>query len=67
MNTNDYIAYDQSKLTDCSYDMIIPNGYYNKNNITTFNISNTSELNRIEIGDNCFGNVRVFSLIGLIG
>ena len=34
------------------------------NDIVSFNITNNSNLKRIEIGDSCFGNVRVFELDG---
>ena len=45
--------------------MIIPNGYFNGNNIASFNISNNEVLKSIVIGDRCFGKVRVFELDGL--
>ena len=65
MNTNVYIPYDLLKLTNHSAELTIPDGYFNGKSIITFNISNNGELKRIEIGNNCFGKVRVFELDGL--
>ena len=45
--------------------MIIPNGVFNGDSVTSFNISKKGVLNRIVIGDNCFGKVRVLELDGL--
>ena len=65
MNTNVYIPYDLLKLTNHSAELTIPDGYFNGKSIITFNISNNGELKRIEIGNNCFGKMRVFELDGL--
>ena len=65
MNKSEYVQYDLLKLMDSSNTMIIPNGYFNGNNIASFNISNNGVLKSIVIGDNCFGKVRVFDLNGL--
>ena len=67
MNRSAYIQYDLSKMTNSSNTMEIPYGYFNGDDITTFNISNNGNLNRIVIGQNSFFNVKVFSMIGLIG
>ena len=45
--------------------IIVPNGYFNDDSITSFNITNNRSLKRIEIGENCYGKVRVFDLNGL--
>ena len=66
MGKSEYVQYDLSKFMDSSNQLTIPNGYFNGNNVASFNISNNGVLNRIVIGDNCFGKVRVFSLTGLI-
>ena len=65
MVKSEYVQYDLLKLTESSNTMIIPNGYFNGNNIGSFNISNNGVLKKIVIGDYCFGNVRVFDLDGL--
>ena len=65
MGKSEYVQYDLSKLTNSSNTMIIPNGYFNGNSVTSFNISNNGELKHIEIGNDCFGKVRVFDLNGL--
>ena len=65
MGKSEYVQYDLSKLTNSSNTMIIPNGYFNGNSIATFNISNNGVLKHIEIGNDCFGKVRVFELNGL--
>ena len=65
MGKSEYVQYDLSKLTESSNSIIIPNGVFNGNSVTTFNISDNGVLNRIVIGDNCFGKVRVFDLDGL--
>ena len=65
MGKSEYVQYDLLKLTESSNTMIIPNGYFNGNNIASFNISNNGVLKSIVIGDNCFGKVRVFDLDGL--
>ena len=67
MSESDYIQYDLLKLADSSNTLIIPNGYFNGDDITTFNISNNGNLKRIVIGYNTFVKVRVFSMIGLTG
>ena len=65
MNKSQYVPFELSKLTNSSNTMIIPNGYFNGNSIATFNISNNGVLKHIEIGNDCFGKVRVFELNGL--
>ena len=65
MNKSEYIQYDLLKLTESSNEVIIPNGYFNGNNIGSFNISNNGVLKSIVIGDICFRKVRVFDLNGL--
>ena len=65
MNKSEYVQYDLSKLIDSSNTMIIQNGLFNGNSVTSFNISNIGVLKSIVIGDNCFGKVRVFDLNGL--
>ena len=65
MGKSEYIQYDLLKLTESSNTMIIPNGYFNGNNIASFNISNNGVLKSIVIGEKCFGKVRVFDLDGL--
>ena len=65
MGKSEYVQYDLSKLIDSSNTLIIPNGYFNENSVTSFNISNNGVLKSIVIGDNCFGKVRVFDLNGL--
>ena len=62
MNSIVYIPYDLLKLTDHSAELTIPDGYFNDMSIITFNISSNGDLKRIEIGNNCFGKVRVFEL-----
>ena len=66
MGKSEYVQSDLSKLMESSNTLIIPNGYFNGNSVTSFNISNNGVLNRIVIGDNCFGKVRVLSLTGFI-
>ena len=65
MGKSEYVQYDMSKLADSTNTLIIPNGYFNGDDITTFNISNNGVLKRIVIGNGCFGKVRVFELDGL--
>ena len=65
MNSIVYIPYDLLKLTNHSAELTIPDGYFNDMSIITFNISSNGDLKRIEIGNNCFGKVRVFELDGL--
>ena len=65
MSQSEYIQYDLLKLMDSSNTVTIPNGYFNGNNIASFNISNNGVLKSIVIGDNCFGKVREFDLDGL--
>ena len=62
MNNSEY---DLSKLMENSNTIIVPNGYFNDDIITSFNITNNRSLKRIEIGENCYGKVRVFDLNGL--
>ena len=65
MGKSEYVQYDLSKLADRSNTMIIQNGLFNRDDITLFTISNNEVLKSIDIGDNCFGKVRVFELDGL--
>ena len=65
MGKSEYVQYDMSKLADRSNTMIIQNGLFNRDDITLFTISNNEVLKSIDIGDNCFGKVRVFELDGL--
>ena len=65
MNRNVYIPYDLLKLNHHSAELTIPDGYFNGKSIITFNITNNGELKRIEIGNDSYGNVRVFDLEGL--
>ena len=65
MGKSEYVQYDLLKLMESSNTLIIPNGYFNGNSVTSFNISNNGVLKSIVIGDNCFGKVRVFDLNGL--
>ena len=65
MSQSEYVQYDLLKLMDSSNTVTIPNGYFNGNNIASFNISNNGVLKSIVIGDNCFGKVREFELDGL--
>ena len=65
MGKSEYVQFDMSKLMESLNTMIIPNGYFNGNSVTSFNISNNGELKHIEIGNDCFGKVRVFDLNGL--
>ena len=65
MGKSEYVQYDLLKLMDSSNTVTIPNGYFNGNNIASFNISNNGVLKSIVIGDRCFGKVRVFELDGL--
>ena len=65
MSKSEYVQFDLLKLMDSSNTVTIPNGYFNRNNIASFNISNNGVLKSIVIGDNCFGKVRVFDLDGL--
>ena len=65
MSKSEYVPFDMSKLMESSNEIIIPNGYFNGDNIASFNISNNGVIKRIVIGDDCFGKVRVFELDGL--
>ena len=65
MSKSEYVQFDLLKLMDSSNTVTIPNGYFNRNNIASFNISNNGVLKQIVIGNDCFGNVRVFELDGL--
>ena len=64
MNASQYIPFDLSELlVKNSTDFIIPNGYFNR--IYSFVLPSIVILKRIVIGDDCFGNVRLFKLDGL--
>ena len=65
MSKSEYVQFDLLKLTESSNTMIIPNGYFNGNSVTSFNISNNGVLKSIVIGDNSYGKVREFDLDGL--
>ena len=65
MSQSEYVQYDLLNLAESSNELTIPNGYFNGNNIASFNISNNGVLKSIVIGGNCFGKVRVFELDGL--
>ena len=45
--------------------IIIPNGTYNDNDYTVFDFSPFSLVKSIEIGDDCFGPVKIFRIDGL--
>ena len=60
MNTGQHV-----QMTEDSTDLIIPNDHFNRVDVTSFNISGNMNLKRIAIGNNTFGNVRVFELNGL--
>ena len=62
MNNSEY---DLLKLMENSNTIIVPNGYFNDDSITSFNRTNNRRLKRIEIGENCYGKVRVLDLNGL--
>ena len=65
MSKSEYVQFDLLKLMDSSNTVTIPNGYFNRNNIASFNISNNGVLKSIVIGDNSYGKVREFDLDGL--
>ena len=65
MSKSEYVPFDLSKLMESSNEIIIPNGYFNGDNIASFNISNNGVIQQIVIGDKCLGKVRVFELDGL--
>ena len=65
MGKSEYVQCDLSTLADSSNTMIIQNGLFNRDDITSLNITNNGYLKRIVIGDGCFGKVRVFDLDGL--
>ena len=65
MSKSEYVPFDMSKLMESSNEIIISNGYFNGDNIASFNISSNGVLKRIVIGGYCFGKVRVFDLNGL--
>ena len=65
MGKSDYVKYDLSKLMESSNNLIISNGLLNKDDITTFYITNNGDLKRIAIGNDCYGKVRVLNLDGL--
>ena len=61
---SNYIPHNLSRLVlESSSDLVIPNNYFN--GVTSFNISDSVNLRRIEIGNDTFGSVRVFELNGL--
>ena len=61
-----YVPFEISELTKSSKELIIPNNYFNANDIISFKIANKENLKSIVIGDNCFGKVRAFELDGLM-
>mgnify|MGYP005941727423 CR=1 FL=1 len=65
MGKSEYVQFDLLKLTESSNTMIIPNGYFNGNSVTSFNISNNEVLKSIVIGEECFLTTRTFELDGL--
>ena len=65
MGKSEYVPFDPLKYAGNSTDLIALDGYFRTNNITTFNITNNGKLKRIQIGNDCFGKVRVFELDGL--
>ena len=62
MSESENIQYDLLKLTESSDEVTIPDGYFNGDNIESFNIFNNGVIKRIVIGEYCFENVRVFEL-----
>ena len=56
-NLNKLLQRDPTSLT-------VSDGFFN-NGVPSVSIANNQELKRIEIGDECFGKVRVFELDGL--
>ena len=65
MGKSEYVPFDPLKYAGNSKDLIALDGHFRTNNITTFNITNNGKLKRIQIGNDCFGKVRVFELDGL--
>ena len=65
MGKSEYVPFDPLKYAGNSTDLIALDGHFSENNITTFNITNNGKLKRIQIGNDCFGKVRVFELDGL--
>ena len=65
MGKSEYVPFDPLKYAGNSTDLIALDGHFRTNNITTFNITNNGKLKRIQIGNDCFGKVRVFYLDGL--
>ena len=65
MGKSEYVPFDPLKYAGNSTDLIALDGHFRTNNITTFNITNNGKLKRIQIGNDCFGKVRVFELDGL--
>ena len=65
MGASEYVQNDLSKLMESSNELLIANGLFNEDGNTSLNITNNGELKRIEIGSDCFGNVREFELDGL--
>ena len=43
-------------------ELVIPNGFFNRNGIDSFKLKNNGNLKRIVIGNTAFGNVRQFEL-----
>ena len=65
MGKSEYVPFDPLKYAGNSTDLIALDGHFRTKNITTFNITNNGKLKRIQIGNDCFGKVRVFELDGL--
>ena len=65
MNRSQYVPFEISELTKSSKELIIPNDYFNANDIISFKIANKENSKSIVIGDRCFVKVRVFELDGL--
>ena len=67
MSKSSYTAFDLSRLVIASNtDLVIPNDYFDRVGVTSFNISDNMILRRIEIGNNTFRTVRVFELTSKI-
>ena len=65
MGNSGYVPYELLKLIESSNNLIISHGLLNADDNTSFNITNNRRLKRIEIGENCYGKVRVLDLNGL--
>ena len=65
MNGSQYVPFEMTELTKSTRELIIPNDYFNTNDIILFKIANNGNLKSIVIGDRCFVKVRVFELDGL--